>query len=446
MRDRSFSPLTALQSNLKRLLAIRAIVFLCQLLALIYAWGMLDLPLQYAVILLILLLFVVLNLLVWWRLHQPWPVTEREFAGHLLLDILGLSLLLYITGGASNPFVSYLLVPVIISAAALSRGYTLAMAGTGMACYTLLLFFFQPLPELSPAIMGPVTGAAEEHEHHISSVVVNGQLSGLNLHISGMWVNFLVSAGLITWFVTRMAAEIRDQDAQLARLREESLRDEQILSVAIQAAGTAHELGTPLNTMAVVLREMEHEYANDLDALKDILLLQRQVGQCKQSLRRLVSEADYGKARQEQWQPLKTLVEEILDRWRLLRPEVKLTLIEPVIAPAPWVHLDPSLRQAILNLLDNAADVSPEHIEMRLFWSTSEWGLVIRDHGPGLPGELMENGGMGLFSNKPDGMGVGLMLSQASINRLGGSVTLRPHPEGGTVTTVTMPLQDSSKS
>jgi two-component system, sensor histidine kinase RegB len=440
VKDRSFSPLTALHSNLMRLLAIRAIVSICQWLALGYAWAALALPLIYWAIALILGLSLVLNLLVWWRLHHTWAVTESEFAGHLLLDMLVLSLLLYLTGGANNPFVSYLLVPVIIAAAALSRGYTLAVAGTGVACYTLLLFFFEPLPQLSPGLTDSITASHDLHEHS-APAADNGLVNALNLHVAGMWVNFLVSAGLITWFVTRMAGEIRHQDAQLARLREESLRDEQIMSVAIQAAGTAHELGTPLNTMAIVLGEMEQEHANNLAALKDVSLLQRQVRQCKESLRRLVNEADYGKAAHGQWQPLKVLVEEILDRWRLLRPEVKLELTEPVIAPAPWVRLDGSLRQAMLNLLDNAADVSPSRIDMRLFWSTSTWGMVIRDYGPGLPPELQEKAGMGLFSNKPGGMGVGLMLSQASINRLGGSVTLQNHPEGGTVTTVSMPLQ-----
>ncbi|MDT8397494.1 MAG: ATP-binding protein [Pseudomonadales bacterium] len=430
LKDRRFFPLAALQSNLRRLLKIRWIVFGCQALALAYAWLVLELALQYLLISIILSFFVLLNLAVSWRLHKGWLVSESEFLGHLLLDVAGLSLLLYLSGGANNPFVSYLLVPVIISAAALPWSYTWVVAGSSLTCYTLLLFIYQPLPELLPGPLG------HGQDHGMAAMV---GATG-NLHMLGMWFNFVVSTVLITWFVVKMATEIRSQDALLARLREDSLRDEQIVAIAIQAAGTAHELGTPLSTMAVLLQDMRHEYADDPALQKNLALLREQIGHCKTSLRQLVSEADYSQAQAAPRLSLPLFLDSVLDRWQLLRPEVKINLAVSQETDIPWLKDDASLRQALINLLDNAADASPDGIDLTLHWNTREWELEIRDYGSGITPVIAAGPGHNLLSTKPDGMGVGLMLSQASINRLGGTVKLHAHPGQGTVTRVKIPL------
>src|SRR5690606_14130236 len=144
-----------------------------------------------------------------------------------------------------------------------------------LLAYSLLLFFYQPLPDLTPP------GLHLEHEE-----------PGLSLHILGMWFNFLVSAAIITWFVVRMADELRSREEMLSRYREDSLRNELVLAVATQAAGTAHELGTPLGTAAILLKEMEEEYAGQPELLRDIRLLRKQVSLCRGTLKELVSKAD----------------------------------------------------------------------------------------------------------------------------------------------------------
>src|SRR5690606_25666243 len=129
---------------------------------------------------------------------------------------------------------------VTIAAATLPALYTWAVAALALAGYTLLLFFYQPLPALMP-----LEGTADVHAMHAGEASV---FTLANLHVVGMWFNFLVSAILITWFVVKMAGEIRAQQERLSRYREDTLRNEQILAVATQAAGTAHEMGTPLGT------------------------------------------------------------------------------------------------------------------------------------------------------------------------------------------------------
>lgn len=133
-----------------------------------------------------------------------------------------MSVLLYLTGGASNPLVSYYLVPVSIAAATLARQLSWAVAGLAFACYSLLLVWYRPVAALAPAM------------HH----------GDVNLHVLGMWANFAVSAGLISYFLVNMATELRRQQQHLTRQREEQLRDEQLLGIATLAAGAAHELGT----------------------------------------------------------------------------------------------------------------------------------------------------------------------------------------------------------
>jgi len=418
----------ALHLNLHRLLVIRMIVFACQLLALLYARLILDLALDYALIIAIFLALGLVNGALHLRLQRHASPGQLEFFLHLLVDLLGLALLLYFTGGASNPFVSYFLVPVTIAAATLTWSYTAVLAALALLCYTLLLFFYQPLPELMPSAMGGMDHAMHE----------TGSSDSLaNLHILGMWFNFLVSAALITWFVVRMAAEIRAQQERLSRYREDTLRNEQILAVATQAAGTAHEMGTPLGTMAVLLQELRVQYASDAALQQDLALLQQQVGSCRDALRTLVQKADF-RNQKTVVVSLREFIQALLDQWQLLRPELPCEVFMQV-GEGPQVAADSTLQQALINLLNNAADASPRGIELSLHWDSRQWTLRIRDHGEGLSREVAEQLGTRIASTKEGGLGVGWVLSQATLNRLGGSVSLYPQEGGGTLTEITLP-------
>ena len=422
----------ALLSNLRRLLAIRAIVFSCQLAALLYSQVVLGLALPYGVLWSILVLFLLLNTGIIWRLWQAWPVGEPEFLGHLLLDVLVLSLLMYFTGGAANPFISYLLVPVTISAATLPWHHTWTVTGVSLLCYSLLLFVYQPLPAFMP-------GEAGAHDH--GTMVA----SDLNLHITGMWFNFVVSAGLITWFVVKMAAEIRQQQLQLAELREANLRDEQILAIATQAAGTAHELGTPLATMAVLLKEMEADIS-DPALRQDLATLQQQLGLCRETLRRLASEAELRPAAQQRTVALGQFLRQVVDQWQLLRPEVRLDYDQAIEQLKPLINQDAALQQAIVNLLNNAADASEASIHLQVQAGDDAWVLQIHDQGPGIDRKVQSRLGKGRVTTKAEGLGVGFLLSHATINRLGGTVTVRPHSQQGTLTELRLPLAGEGRN
>jgi|Laugresp1bdmlbsn_1035097.scaffolds.fasta_scaffold04280_2 two-component system sensor histidine kinase RegB len=425
-----FAP-SALQLNLQRLLNIRLIVFMCQILALFYAYFVLELALSYTAIISIFLLLAVLNGGLYLRLHKRSTPGEGEFFLHLLLDVLGLSVLLYLSGGASNPFVSYFLVPVTIAAATLSWTHTGLLATLALACYTVLLFYYQPLELLMPAV---------DHSAHMHEAATT--TSTLNLHTVGMWFNFMVSAALITWFVVKMAAEIRRQQERLSRYREDTLRNEQILAVATQAAGTAHELGTPLGTMAVLLKDLQLENSNNPVLLGDLQILQQQVEACRRALQQLSKNADFRNLQREEL-ALDVFMKQLQDQWQLLRPELPSTFRQQD-GKAPLVQVDLTLRQALINILNNAAEASPEGIALNVGWDNDNWHLQVRDFGEGISRELQEQLGTSIISTKEGGMGVGLVLSQATITRFGGKVSLYPLNDGkgtkGTLTEIILPL------
>lgn len=434
---------TILERNLRRLLTIRVIVLIFQVAALLYARFGLNLALNYPLMVGILLVLAIVNAGLYLRLQAQPNFDVRELFVHLLIDILGLTLLLYFTGGANNPFVSYFLVPITIAAATLGWHYTSALVALTLLCYTLLLFFFEPLPAFLPTATTVATDSSMHGMDHGSSG------STISLHIVGMWFNFVVSAGLITWFVLKMAAENRAQEARLSRYREDTLRDEQILALATQAAGTAHALGTPLGTMAVLLKDLQLEHGANADLQQDLQVLQQQVTACRTALLTLVDKADL-KNQQPKAIRLRAFMQSVLEQWQLLRPEVTCEVtIQAGDDPSIW--FDATLQQALINMLNNSADASAERLECELAWNLESWFLKIRDFGEGVHPELAKHLGTRINSTKANGLGVGLVLSQATVNRLGGRVSLYPFTRTeqggsarGTLTEIVLPLDKSA--
>jgi len=258
--------LSASLQNLGRLVLIRLLVLAAQAGSVGFAWlsGKLELP--WTELGITLGISALLSIFTALRLRASWPVTELEYAIQLGCDLVIHSLLLYYTGGSSNPFVSYYLVPLTIAAATLPWLHTLTLAGLALASYTLLLLWSHPLE--IPA------GPRE------------------SLVIYGMWLSFALAAVMITFFVAKMAEGLRRQEQLRAERREEGMRDQQLLAVATQAAGAAHELGTPLATMSVLLKELRQEHRDQPALQEDLALLQEQVKLCKDTLQHLVRAAE----------------------------------------------------------------------------------------------------------------------------------------------------------
>jgi two-component system sensor histidine kinase RegB len=339
-----------------------------------------------------------------WRISQPWPVHEWETVCHIVADTLVLSYLLYFTGGARNPFVTLLLVPIALSAAALSVRAILAVAAIAGAAYFVLLRWFVPLPmnELS----------ANDH--------------GFSLHVAGMGVNFGITALLLGFFINRLATAVRQQQQEVQRVRERALRDEGILAIATQAAGAAHELNTPLSTMRTLLPELRREHATDAALNEDLQLLEGQVERCRTILREMVA---FGKAQLSQ-EPerlaLPAFIHGCVERFKLLRPEAELELAVQPQLDALVLRTPPGLRHALLNLLNNAADASAlcdSHFVMLEVRRHEQWlDWIVRDRGPGFT-PAGTTAAIGI-SGKQSGLGIGLALAEATAERLTGELII----------------------
>jgi len=434
IQDHSFS-LAAPTNNLRRLMVIRGLLICALSIALVSSYFALDLVLPYSVLGLILTGITAINLLTWLRLQKPWPVTELEFFSQLLLDTLCISLLLYFSGGANNPFVSYYLVPLCIAAATLSWNYAAILTAMSVAAYTALLIYHIPIEELSPMSQHhELTMVHEGHNNHGGSQ--------WNMHTLGMWINFMVSALLISYFVVQMARNIRGQDQALTRLREEEMLNQQLMAVATLAAGTAHELGTPLSTIKTLLSEMRDDHPDNPELQADIELLQSQVGQCNSTLKNLINRAEQSQAGTQSQQDLHAYCDDIIEQWLIMRPEVEADIQLGKDCPEKHISFDATIGQSMLNLLNNAADACPTGIAVTMAWSNKEFMLTIDDNGPGIPIEIAEQLGKPFVSTKGKGFGLGLFLSHASISRHGGEIKLYNRDGKGTHTELRLPLNE----
>jgi two-component system sensor histidine kinase RegB len=406
---------------LQQLQILRALVWLAQALSLLLAHGWLSLLQLYTLSGLLLLQLLVLAIS-HGRLLRAYdrlmPPGETEFFIQLLADCLVLSAVLYVAGGATNPFVTYYLVPIALSAATLPRYFTALLTGICLASYSGLLFFYLPLQILSP------------HEHHHGG--------GLGWHIVGMWINFGVSALLITHFVAAMAATVRSQRDRINALREQQLVDENIMAVATLAAGTAHEMGTPLSSLAVVLGDLQRAHRDNPVLHNDLQLMAEQVTRCQQSLRRLADTAREHQSGAGRSLPVEDFVQQLIRNWQVLRPEAG-AIFGVVPGPAIEAVLPLAVEQALINLLDNAANASRELLRVNIKWNIQQLDIVIEDDGEGVSEQILQQLAQQPSSDK--GMGLGLLLSHASLERAGGSLSLDRRAGGGTITRIHVPLE-----
>jgi two-component system sensor histidine kinase RegB len=365
-------------------------------------------------------LLLVFDAAVFWRLRQPWPVTSIEAVAHIAVDIAALTWLLYLTGGVTNPFVSLLVLPITLAAAALPLRHVAIVALLAATCYLALIPWHVPLPMLH----------AQEG-------------SDFNLHIVGMAINFVITAAALSFFVTRLARMLRARERDVQRDRERALRDEGILAIATQAAGAAHELNTPLSTMRTLLAELKREHADDRGLADDLELLAGQAERCRDILRELVALGTRQLAGTPQRMPLAAFVRDSESRFHLLRPEVELSIRIEGDAETREIEAEPSLRHALINLLSNAADASlaagSARVELAVAANAAQVEFGVRDFGAGTEAELVARSAF--QSSKRDGLGLGLALAHATAERLGGELRAELQPDRGLLQRLRVPLR-----
>lgn len=401
---------------LRRLFMLRSFVILSQFAVISYAVFGLGMPLPLAPIAAVMAAYILFNMLTLWRLRSRPSESAGGFLLQLTLDVAALAALLYFSGGSTNPFVSLFLLHLVIAATTLPRRHAWVIAAVTLACYTLLMRFYMPLP----------------HTHAMHG-------SDFSLHVLGMWFSFLLAVGLIMFFVVAMADQLRQRDRKLAEIREKALRDEHVVALGTLAAGAVHELATPLSTMAVLAGELAHDYAGNRELTERLGILRSQVERCKATLAQMNASAGHAAGGGDKV-ALDAYLNATLAQWQSLNPGAELHAEWQGDEPVPMISVDETLTQAIVSLLNNAAEVSPDAIEVEAKWSGHELKLAVQDRGPGLSEEQLAGIGRPFFTTKAEGLGLGLFLTQAVAQRLGGELRLGNRDGGGARVAITLPL------
>ncbi|HEX9182280.1 MAG TPA: HAMP domain-containing sensor histidine kinase, partial [Burkholderiales bacterium] len=293
-------------------------------------------------------------------------------------------------------------------------GWTLA--AVCVMCFSLLQIFYVPLPL-------PNTPAAH---------------AGLDEMVR--WVVYVMLAGLVLWFALRLNELRGSHYRHIEAEAEESARERYLLGLATLAAGTAHEMSTPLSTMSVVVGDLRRSKQPPADWKEHIDLLWQQLQLCRHSLSGLARASDLEQLGKAHVVPARAFVEGLAARFRLLRPEVALGLHYTPDDEALALRVDLTLEQALLSLVNNAADASPEVVELRVGAAGGMLVIDILDRGPGISPQLRERLGRGPVGSRPGGHGLGLLIANSAIERLGGSVQLSDRDGGGTCARVELPL------
>lgn len=404
-----------LSSIRRRLAMLRWWLLAGLLLAVLSAPTFLDIALPLAPLLAVLLLLAGFNIVAQ-RNRGNRDFAAAELAGQLSVDLVGMGVLLYLAGGAANPLVSLLLLPVAVAALSLPAAWVAGIAGMAIGLYSFLMLYSLPLP--------------------IADVA-----RATRLHLGGMWLTFVVSALLVAWFVTRMTASIRARDAQLSAVREEALRDAQVVALGQLAAGAAHELGTPLATISLLAGELAQDTRLPGDAREDLNLLRQQLAVCKDIVGGLTQKAGIERAGTARRVVADLWLEDLLARWRTLWPQAHCTFTMPRDAGrAPLVAADAALEQAITNLLNNAAKVAPQGMRLAIAWDEQRLNIRVHDQGAGFPADILRCCGAEPLPAHADGCGIGLWLTRAAVERQGGRLHLANGPTGGGTATIELPL------
>jgi two-component system sensor histidine kinase RegB len=406
-------------NHLQRLIWLRSLAIVGFTIMVASAGPLFHIVVPLAVPLALLILWAGLSLLTWLRLRHATPVGNAELLAQLGTDLVMLTALLAFSGGPANPLTTFYLPPVAVAAAILPARHAWFVAGLSVIAYSLLWQFSLPL-------------------------TVEDVDRAMQMHLTGMWLTFAASALLIAGFVTRMTASLRLQEQQLAAAREQALRDERIVALGNLAAGAAHELGTPLATMAVLAGELADAPDRPAAQRDDLKLLREQIAACKNIISGLTASAGVQRAEDGGGITIDRWIERIVAYWRTLRPQAAphLTLAGSAdLAPPPRIFGEATLEQALLSLLNNAADASPADIDIVLHWTPERMRLEILDRGQGFEAALLQRAGQEFFSTRPEGMGIGLFLAHAAVARHGGSISIEARTGGGTLARVDLPLK-----
>lgn len=347
---------------------------------------------------------------------------ESAVGAVFVMDALCLTAALALTGGPSNPFSLLYLVQITLSAVVLDKTWTWALGALSMVCFGALFFFSVPFAPF---------------EGH--------RLERASPHLVGMWVAFVIAAALIAFFTAKVSEALRQREREVLSLQERIAKNERLASLATLAAGAAHELGTPLATIAVVAREMELYAARmrngpAAEVEEDARLIRSEIERCRLILQQM--SADGG-------EPLGEAVRRITARdlageavaqlADAQRPRVDVVLDGEALLAVPTLAVARSIGALLRNGLD--ASAAGDRVTLRVRTSPSAVEFVVIDRGHGMTPEVLHRVSEPFFTTKEPGkgMGLGAFLVRSLAERLGGELRYESAPGQGTTSTLALP-------
>ncbi len=360
-------------------------------------------------------------------------LTNRDATLFLAFDVLQLAALLYLTGGIANPFSLMFVAPVVIAATTLNLGNTLILAGLAFVAVSAIAVWHDPLPWGAPeAVSLPA------------------------LYQGGIWASLVIGIGFTSIYAWRIATEAVRMQAGLAATQLALAREHRLSSLGALAAAAAHELGTPLGTIAVVARELERALPATSAEAEDVRLLRAEAERCRGILTRL-ARPEESALRAAERLPLGALLDEIASEYRGGDVEIRIALASDG-SHEPKVWRVPELLHGLGNLVSNAVDFARVTVWIRAEWSAESLMLSIEDDGPGFDPEILERIGEPYVTSRPGsyalgttelgpsetftgqhGMGLGFFIAKTLIEQTGGSVLAGNRPEGGAQIAVRWP-------
>lgn len=405
--------------NMQQLIQLRWLAVFGQVITIAVATLGFGIQLPLPAMLSVLVCLAAFNIASTLRWQEQMAVSNRELLLALLVDVASLTLQLYQSGGTTNPFVFLYLLQVILGVVLLDKGSTWLVVGVTAACLAGLAVFSKPL------------ALPLDHGRGIFS-----------LYVQGMLLCFVLDAALLVFFTSRIMENSRAGAAKLADLRQRAAEEEHIVRMGLLASGAAHELGTPLATLAVILGDWRRmpEFKGNPELLEEIAEMQTQLQRCKSIVSGILLSA--GEARGESSEPttINTFLSELVDEWRGSRPVASFEFVNHISRDVGVVS-DSTLQQMICNVLDNALEASPEWLRMQAGINGDMLELLVTDAGPGFSSEMLAQFGKPYQSSKGQpGRGLGLFLVVNVARMLGGAVTASNRAEGGASVRLTLPM------
>jgi two-component system sensor histidine kinase RegB len=404
--------------NMLLLTHLRWLAVLGQIVAIVIVGVVMGVALPIMPMITIALALAALNIVTLVVLRHGRAVANWELFIALLIDFAALTAQLYMSGGATNPFAPIGLLQIVLGAVLLETWSVWVLVVLHSTAFGLLANFHMPLelPGEYASSLAPV-------------------------HVFASWLNFVLVAVLIVFFVTRVSRNLRSRDASLAELRQRAAEEDHIIRMGLLASGAAHELGTPLSSISVILGDWRRQpaLARNRELSEEIQEMQGAIARCKEIVGGILYASGEVRSEDLERTTLRGFLTSVVGNWTAQNPGL-LSFVDRVDQD-PVIAVYRTIGQIVANMLDNAAEAGATAVVMTAETIDGDLVLIVSDNGSGLAPEMLATVGKPYRSTKDRrGAGLGLFLAANVARKLGGSFEVRNGEQAGAVVTLSLPL------